>query len=126
MCAYAHDYRKRPECALIRACALIRTNTVIGYCPFCLLSALILYGENFCLFLYCKNVIFLTFHVCIFLMLFVNHFHPGDQLRMIQNYEYINKNLNIFMEYEPPRGKTNNVVFDQVQHKSACTATEAG
>ena len=27
---------------------------------------------------------------------------------------------------EPPRGKTNNVVFDQVRHKPACTATEAG
>ena len=28
--------------------------------------------------------------------------------------------------FEPPRGKTNNVVSEQVQHKPACTATEAG
>ena len=26
---------------------------------------------------------------------------------------------------EPPRGKTNNVVSEQVRHKPACTATEA-
>ena len=26
--------------------------------------------------------------------------------------------------YEPPRGKTNNVVSEQVRHKSACTVTE--
>ena len=25
---------------------------------------------------------------------------------------------------EPPRGKTNNVVFEQVRHKPACTVTE--
>ena len=28
--------------------------------------------------------------------------------------------------YEPPLGKTNNVVSEQVRHKPACTATEAG
>ena len=28
--------------------------------------------------------------------------------------------------YEPPRGKTNNVVSDQVRHKPACTSTEDG
>ena len=28
--------------------------------------------------------------------------------------------------YEPPRGKTNNVVSDQVRHKPACTSTEKG
>ena len=28
--------------------------------------------------------------------------------------------------FEPPRGKTNNVVSEQVRHKPACTATEAG
>ena len=28
--------------------------------------------------------------------------------------------------YEPPRGKTNNVVSEQVRHKLACTSTEAG
>ena len=27
---------------------------------------------------------------------------------------------------EPPLGKTNNVVSEQVQHKSGCTVTEAG
>ena len=30
MCAYAHDFRQRLGCALIGACALIRTNTVTG------------------------------------------------------------------------------------------------
>ena len=25
--------------------------------------------------------------------------------------------------YEPPRGKTNNVVSEQVRHKAACTST---
>ena len=28
--------------------------------------------------------------------------------------------------YEPPRGKTNNVVSDQVRHKPTCTVTEKG
>ena len=28
--------------------------------------------------------------------------------------------------YEPPRGKTNNVVSEQVRHKPACIAIEAG
>ena len=28
--------------------------------------------------------------------------------------------------YEPPHEKTNNVVSEQVQHKSGCTVTEAG
>ena len=28
--------------------------------------------------------------------------------------------------YEPPRGKTYNVVSEQVRHKSGCTVTEAG
>ena len=28
--AYAHDFQKQPGCALIGACALIRTNTVYG------------------------------------------------------------------------------------------------
>ena len=28
--------------------------------------------------------------------------------------------------YEPPRGKTNSVVFERVRHELACTATEAG
>ena len=29
-------------------------------------------------------------------------------------------------EYEPPRGKTNNVVSEQVRHKPACTVIEDG
>ena len=32
--------------------------------------------------------------------------------------------LCIMIIYEPPRGKTNNVVSEQVRHKSACTVTE--
>ena len=28
--------------------------------------------------------------------------------------------------YEPPHGKTNNVVSDQVRHKPVCAVTEAG
>ena len=28
--------------------------------------------------------------------------------------------------FEPPRGKTNNVVSEQVLHKPACTVTEDG
>ena len=28
------------------------------------------------------------------------------------------------MEIEPPRGKTNNVVSEQVRHKPTCTVTE--
>ena len=27
---------------------------------------------------------------------------------------------------EPPRGKTNNVVSDQIRHKSGCTVRDAG
>ena len=32
----------------------------------------------------------------------------------------------MFLEFEPPRGKTNNVDSEQVQHKPVCTSTEAG
>ena len=28
------------------------------------------------------------------------------------------------LRYEPPRGKTNNVVSEQVRHKPVCTSTE--
>ena len=31
VCAYAHDFRKRPGCALIEAYALIRTNMVYNF-----------------------------------------------------------------------------------------------
>ena len=30
------------------------------------------------------------------------------------------------LKFEPPRGKTNNMVSEQVRHKSACTSTEKG
>ena len=45
----------------------------------------------------------------------------------LQNYNIL-KVANIIMVkqviHEPPRGKTNNVVSDQVRHKPACTVTE--
>ena len=31
VCAYVYDFQKRPGCALIGACALIRTNTVFRH-----------------------------------------------------------------------------------------------
>ena len=31
-----------------------------------------------------------------------------------------------YIKIEPPRGKTNNVVFEQVRHKPVCAVTEAG
>ena len=38
------------------------------------------------------------------------------------------KYMDVYTSYlyinEPPRGKTNNVVSEQVRHKPACTATE--
>ena len=30
----------------------------------------------------------------------------------------------VYWKYEPSRGKTNNVVFEQARHKPACTVTE--
>ena len=32
--------------------------------------------------------------------------------------------LQLLFYYEPPRGKTNNVVSEQVRHKPTCTSTE--
>ena len=32
--------------------------------------------------------------------------------------------LTAIFKYEPPRGKINNVVSEQVQHKLGCTSTE--
>ena len=32
--------------------------------------------------------------------------------------------VNRAFKFEPPRGKTNNVVSDQVRHKPTCTVTE--
>ena len=34
--------------------------------------------------------------------------------------------LSYCISYEPPRGKTNNVVSEQVPHKPGCTVTEDG
>ena len=34
--------------------------------------------------------------------------------------------VELLLIFEPSRGKTNNVVSEQVRHKPACTATEAG
>ena len=39
-------------------------------------------------------------------------------------YAYAQSYRAAMASYEPPRGKTNNVVSDQVRHKLACTATE--
>ena len=37
------------------------------------------------------------------------------------------KNVGVYdLILEPPRGKTNNVVSEQVQHKPGCTVTEDG
>ena len=32
--------------------------------------------------------------------------------------------IHIFFKIEPSRGKTNNVVFEQIRHKPTCTSTE--
>ena len=37
-----------------------------------------------------------------------------------------NTTWNMITYYEPPRGKTNNVVSDQFRHEPSCTAREAG
>ena len=34
------------------------------------------------------------------------------------------RSLKSYFIFEPPRGKTNNVVSEQVEHKPACTSTE--
>ena len=40
-------------------------------------------------------------------------------------YNGIHKDTKVMLKtYEPPRGKTNNVVSEQVRHKPACTSTE--
>ena len=40
--------------------------------------------------------------------------------------DYISACLKNCNNNEPPRGKTNNVVSEQVRHKPACTITEDG
>ena len=57
MCAYAHDFRKRPGCALIRACALIRKNTVFSNTDYNVNDTL--FGPGFEICFYAKIIIFL-------------------------------------------------------------------
>ena len=45
-------------------------------------------------------------------------FHTINELYLTDNI------VNNVVQYEPPRGKTNNVVSEQVRHKPACTSTE--
>ena len=54
-----------------------------------------------------------------------------QNLRSVSVHQYIETDsVSIFKvrtdTYEPPRGKTNNVVSEQVRHKPTCTSTEAG
>ena len=48
--------------------------------------------------------------------------HPLQLTLNVQLYSY--HEFNMLKKYEPPRGKTNNVVSEQVGHKSRCTITE--
>ena len=48
-----------------------------------------------------------TFLLCVF-----DHMHNMDSLAAIR------------VVFEPPRGKTNNVVSEQVRHKPTCTVPE--
>ena len=52
---------------------------------------------------------------------------PTLQGKSFNHHSYFVQNLMfIYFIYEPPRGKTNNVVSEQVRHKSGCTVTENG
>ena len=56
----------------------------------------------------------------------MNQEHVVNQERVVSVHHDV---LAIFTHYipllyEPPRGKTNSVVSEQVQHKSGCTVTE--
>ena len=48
---------------------------------------------------------------------------PQDKHRFSQLLNVSGCTLTI---YEPPRGKTNNVVSERARHKSGCTVSEAG
>ena len=50
------------------------------------------------------------------------HIHTGEKKNEVDTKSQVTKHI----IYEPPRGKTNNVVSEQVRHKPACTVTEAG
>ena len=50
---------------------------------------------------------------------------PGDKPILLHKALKILKNLcHCVLTFEPPRGKTNNVVSEQVRHKPASTSTE--
>ena len=58
--------------------------------------------------------------------------HTSNVLLLSACWTYFNiikpscQTVYVILTYEPSRGKTNNVVSEQVRHKPACTATEAG
>ena len=47
----------------------------------------------------------------------------GSVIVPLQQYTYVQRKF-IYITCEPPRGKTDNVVSEQVRHKPACTSTE--
>ena len=51
----------------------------------------------------------------------------GNAMRLqniVWHYFFLLFEVFVLNLYEPPRGKTNNVVSDQARHKLACTSTE--
>ena len=51
--------------------------------------------------------------------------HPGTSgVQVNHNLSVQSEALTTRSSYEPPRGKTNNVVSEQVRHKPACISTE--
>ena len=67
--------------------------------------------------------------LCLLLIIIEVHF-PFFFGRLEISLKIVNKSWQDFktefLTNEPPRGKTNNVVSEQVRHKPGCTATEAG
>ena len=59
--------------------------------------------------------------VCLVVLVYLLHFMINLQL---QARTYLCQGVFLNELYEPPRGKTNNVVSDQVRHKPTCTVTE--
>ena len=51
--------------------------------------------------------------------------NPEDRFSRVAAHLLLHR-LSQHQTYEPPRGKTNNVVIEQVRHKPACTSTAAG
>ena len=58
VCAYAQIFQKRPGCALIGACALIRTNTVCCYDVVIFVHILFLLLTLFCFWIYQNSMRF--------------------------------------------------------------------